>query len=483
MTLILTWLWQGLAIVWTIQAAVWTMPRLNAATRHVIWWLALAAVLSIPAAHGVAAITTSQFPAADVASLNVNADARLMLPAIPAGIVAWAAAFWAMRAALGILQIAASYRALGRLKRAASPFDRSREARLRLWVAARASGHRSAELRISDGIAGACAVGFGRPVILISRFVADSLGDESLDEIVMHEQAHLDRHDDWTQLLLAVIGALFGLHPAVRFLARRLDVDREAACDDRVVSSTQAARHYASSLLAVAAATNPQAGAPVFAAGAPAAMRSMSALRVRIDRLLDTRRDRGARVATAASLVSVTALAFAVVLSTQAAPLVVFLEKAAVSSPDAIATPTKELRQEAPVASRMIMNVRVEQSVRRTPVRTGRPKRAVAADAAAAIGVSIVQDAPAAPLERRTLASADTVAPVLEGSIPSSEPAAVASPPAPVAKPWDALTASATTAASDLTRAAKEHGGRARSAGLSISRFVTRVGKAAANVY
>jgi len=184
MTLILTWLWQGLVIAWTIQAAVWTMPRLNAATRHAIWWLALAAVLAIPAAHGMAAIAASQFPAADLASLNgnaVNADARLMLPAIPAAIVAWAAAFWAMRAALGILQIAASYRALGRLKRAASPFDRSREARLALWVAARAGGHRSAELRISDGIAGACAVGFGRPVILISRFVADSLGDESLD--------------------------------------------------------------------------------------------------------------------------------------------------------------------------------------------------------------------------------------------------------------------------------------------------------------
>ena len=95
------------------------------------------------------------------------------------------------------------------------------------------------------------------------------LSDESLDEIVMHEQAHLDRYDDWSKLLVAVVGSLAGLHPAVRFLARRLDVDREAACDDRVVSRTGATRRYASSLLAVAAASNSEAGGAGFAAGVP----------------------------------------------------------------------------------------------------------------------------------------------------------------------------------------------------------------------
>ena len=57
MTLIVTWLWQGLAIAWITAAAVRAMPRLNAATRHAVWWLALAAVLAIPVAHGLAAIT------------------------------------------------------------------------------------------------------------------------------------------------------------------------------------------------------------------------------------------------------------------------------------------------------------------------------------------------------------------------------------------------------------------------------------------
>ena len=66
MTLIVAWLWQGLAIAWFTAAAARVMPRLNAATRHAIWWLALAAVLALPVAHRLAAITTGAPPAPDL---------------------------------------------------------------------------------------------------------------------------------------------------------------------------------------------------------------------------------------------------------------------------------------------------------------------------------------------------------------------------------------------------------------------------------
>ncbi len=52
----------GTGIAWITAAAVRAMPRLNAATRHAIWWLALAAVLAIPVAHGLAAITIAGTP-------------------------------------------------------------------------------------------------------------------------------------------------------------------------------------------------------------------------------------------------------------------------------------------------------------------------------------------------------------------------------------------------------------------------------------
>jgi bla regulator protein blaR1 len=481
MTLIVTWLWQGLALAWITATAVRAMPRLNAATRHAVWWLALAAVLAIPVAHGLATISTGTPSTPDLTGA-LDAAGVLMLPAIPDGIVAGVVAIWAMTAAVGVLRIARSYRALGRLKRISSPFDRSREARLLLWVAARDGGHRAAELRISDRMTGACALGLGRPVVLVSRSVADAVNDESLDEIVMHEQAHLDRYDDWSQLLQAVVGGLAGLHPAVRFLTRRMDADREAACDDRVVSRTGATRRYASSLLAVAAASSSKAGRITFVAGVPTATATASALRVRVDRLLDPRRDRSARLASATSLVSVTALALAVVVSTQLAPVVMFLEAVAVTPPAATApaidvrrAPAPRTKVNATAGGLKPLQRHISKRVMR-PVQSGPPEAAIHPFA----GTHETLDAPpTVPLESRVIA-ADVSAAVLVVPSLSSPRAGIASVPPTVAPPWHAVGASTTSAATGVAGAAVATAAHARNTGLSIGRFFTRAGKAVA---
>jgi beta-lactamase regulating signal transducer with metallopeptidase domain len=478
MTLIVTWLWQGLAIAWITAAAVRAMPRLNAATRHAVWWLALAAVLAIPVAHGLAVSTGT--PSAPDLTGALDAAGALILPAIPDWIVACAVTTWAITAAVGLLRIAMSCRILGRLKHASSPFDRSRETRLLLWVAAHKGGHRVAELRTSDCMTGACALGLGRPVILVSRSVADALSDESLDEIVMHEQAHLDRYDDWSQLLQSVVGSLAGLHPAVRFLARRMDIDREAACDDRVVSRTGATRRYAFSLLAAAAASTPKAGGVAFTSGVPTATTSASALRVRVGRLLDPRRDRGTRIASATS-VSVTALATAVVLSTQLSPAVMFLEAVAVTAPAAAAPVidvgrTLEPGTNVDAAALGLKGPQRDRSPRVTaPIQPGPPEAVVHPFVAAHETV----EAPTVPLDSRVIA-ADVNVPVLAVPFPSSPPGGIASAPPPVAPPWDVVATSTTSAANGAARAAVATAAHVQNAGVSIGRFFTRTGKAVA---
>jgi len=487
MTLILSWLWQGVAVAWITAAVVRAMPRLNAATRHAIWWLALGAVLAIPAAQGLAAIFPAMQPAPGLAGSPLDADAAgaLMLPALPDGIVAVVAALWAMSATAGLLRIAGSCRAVGRLKRASSPFDHAREARLPIWAEAREGGHRLAELRTSDRVTGACALGLRQPVIVVSRSVADALDDQALDEIVMHEQAHLDRFDDWSQLLQALVCSVAGLHPAVRFLARRLEEDREAACDDRVVSRTGAARRYASALLTVAAASSPDPGR-VELAGVPAATTTASALRVRVSRLLDPGRDHDGRLAGTTSLVSLTVLALTVLMSTRVGPVVVFLEATGIHVPPAPAAPAIGVRSAPQPAAPAIANangtaiaVTPEQPHDTIP----KPELPGQADFSA-LTVRPVESpapeaAPSALLDSRIVAAhGGATVPV---PMPTVHPANFAPPQA--GAPWEAVTTSATSAAEDVTRAAVTTGEQARNAGVAISRFVTRASKAGASVF
>src|SRR5207344_2937545 len=109
---------------------------------------------------------------------------------------------------------------------------------LTLWNQTRIS-RRRATVCVSQDVRGACALGlFGAPTILLSDRLVSTLPADALDQIVLHEQAHLTRFDDWTRLAQAGITALLGLHPAVRFIDMQIDLEREATCDDIVVART-----------------------------------------------------------------------------------------------------------------------------------------------------------------------------------------------------------------------------------------------------
>jgi beta-lactamase regulating signal transducer with metallopeptidase domain len=310
------WIWQALVLVGATSLLLRLFPRVTAATRHVVWWIALATVLVRPWTWLV------PFQAmAGPAPAGGLVAAPLLLPSPPAWLVAALAIVWLVVFAWRAWRIGMSVRVVATLKRDASPFDALRAQRLPVSRALAESPRRCA-LRVTDRSAGACALGFVRPVILIPRALAARLSDRELDQVIAHEHAHLLRYDDWLRLLQCCIDAVLGLHPAIWLIGRQLDLEREAACDDYVVARTGAARAYADCLARVAALLVARRRDAVDFA--PAVTRSGALLRLRVTRLLDRERNRTPRVGRLTAVAYIVALGVLVTACDQLPPLVAF---------------------------------------------------------------------------------------------------------------------------------------------------------------
>jgi HEAT repeat protein/beta-lactamase regulating signal transducer with metallopeptidase domain len=102
----------------------------------------------------------------------------------------------------------------------------------------------------ADGILVPVASGLLRPRVLLPEG-ADAWPLELRRAVLLHELAHVQRHDCLTQAIAQVACALFWFHPGVWFAVSRLQIERERACDDRVLAARTRASDYADQLLAM----------------------------------------------------------------------------------------------------------------------------------------------------------------------------------------------------------------------------------------
>jgi hypothetical protein len=180
-----------------------------------------------------------------------------------------------------LVRLVPSLHALYALRDRCQPIPAHIESQLPLWLESRSRGRR-AELVICEALPCATLLGFDRPCIALPSTLVAALDVDELDQIVLHEHAHVQRRDDWTRLAQRLIEAVLWIHPAVVLIARALNREREMACDEWVVARTNAPRVYAR-CLAHAAEVRGRIAAPALG---PALFGGRHDLIRRVDRLL-----------------------------------------------------------------------------------------------------------------------------------------------------------------------------------------------------
>jgi hypothetical protein len=86
-------------------------------------------------------------------------------------------------------------------------------------------------------------------------WLIDELSPSELNQIVIHEVAHLERRDDWTNLFQKIVKAVLFFHPAVWWIESKMSLEREMACDEAVLARTSSPRLYAQCLARLAETT------------------------------------------------------------------------------------------------------------------------------------------------------------------------------------------------------------------------------------
>lgn len=228
----------GLAILVPVSILLRLMSRQNSAARFAVLYTGLLAIVGIFFLHHAesryAGLYSSHLPALTIS-------------------VRWAVVFfyiWGAVALASLTRIAFGLFRLRQLRRTFVPLDLLE---LRpLLEQRRIFRRRAVQLYHSSQVRVPTAIGFFKPAVVLASWSLNELSPDELKAAALHELAHVDRWDDWTNLLQKLIRAVFFFHPAVWWLDTQLGVEREMSCDDAVLAQSSSPQNYANCLVSLA---------------------------------------------------------------------------------------------------------------------------------------------------------------------------------------------------------------------------------------
>lgn len=242
-------LWLGLALTSLVWFALRHQARLSAATRLAIWQLTGLIVIALPLLL-VIPLPEAPRPQPVATTTSSTPVEPLHLEPLPAPVIEISehdtfpmlAGATGTLAAFGLLRLGIAFWVVRRIKRKSTLLD----------VAPPNALDRDTRIMVNPRLAMPIAVGYRHPAIILPQRLIENLTPTEIENVVLHEAGHLARRDDWHGLLERFLRALFAIQPALWWIGREIEREREIACDDWVVAQLGATKPYAAALARVA---------------------------------------------------------------------------------------------------------------------------------------------------------------------------------------------------------------------------------------
>ncbi len=248
-------LWQCAAVA----AVAWTGFRVlrnrGAQARYLLGCLALGVMLALPVAtlfglwEGPSAGATGS-SGTEPAILLVRSLEPLeqtgLRPWLPWVIAAWTAGVFVMT-----LRLAGGWLWIQRLRWVQTEPTELRWQASLTRLARQLGIRRSLRLMQSGAVEVPMVLGWLRPVILVPVALFTAMEPRALEAILVHELAHIRRHDYFVNLLQSAVEILLFFHPAVWWLSAQVRAERENCCDDTAIALCGNPLFYARALAAL----------------------------------------------------------------------------------------------------------------------------------------------------------------------------------------------------------------------------------------
>jgi beta-lactamase regulating signal transducer with metallopeptidase domain len=108
---------------------------------------------------------------------------------------------------------------------------------------------RKVRIQISDAINVPATLGYIKPIILLPIASINHLSISQVESIIMHELAHIKRHDYLVNIFVTLVETILFFNPFAHLLSKQVRKECELCCDDAVLNHQKDPGQYAYALL------------------------------------------------------------------------------------------------------------------------------------------------------------------------------------------------------------------------------------------